>query len=645
MIQFFRRFFKSKIGLGITFAFLALIAFAFASSDVANNNTFGGVAGGDSVAVVGGEKIGTAELVQAVNGALNRVRQQDPTLSMQAFVAQGGIEQVLDQLIDRYAIATFAEENGLRAGENLVNSEIRQIPSFRGADGNFDAETFRQSLIQQGISEGAIRDDIRTGLLAQQVVLPASFGSVMPTKLARRYAQLFKESRQGAISFLPSAAFAPEGEPSDEDLQAFYTKSRGDFIRPERRTVRYASFNSDAVADAIDPSEEELAARFAADADIYGASESRTVTQLIVPTEAAANALREQVQAGQSFDAVAAGTGLRSSNIGPLSVDEVSRDTSAEVAEAYFAAAKGALTQPARSPLGWHIARIDAVETRAARTLDQVRNDLAATMREEKRLRALADLAAEIEEELDGGTTLSVIAENLELELQTTPPLTADGAIYESQGQRGPEILAPALATIFQMDESEPQVGDVARGEVYLVYEVTGITESATAPLADIRDSVIARWRLAEGAGLAKTAADRVLDRLAKGESLAAAARAEDAQLPPIENINLTREQLAQQSQQRIPAPLALLFSMAQGTSKKLATGNNLGWFVVDLDTINIGEIDAEDPLIPQAREQMGPAIGQEYSQQLLKALRDAMGVENNPAAVEAVRKQLLGEI
>ena len=33
MLTFFRSFFKSKIGLGLTFAFLGLIAFAFASAD------------------------------------------------------------------------------------------------------------------------------------------------------------------------------------------------------------------------------------------------------------------------------------------------------------------------------------------------------------------------------------------------------------------------------------------------------------------------------------------------------------------------------------------------------------------------------------------------------------------------------------
>ena len=124
MITFFRRFFQSKLGIAVTLAFLGLIAFAFASSDVANTGTFGGVSGGDRVAVVGDKKISTSELATTANSAVNNLRRQNPTISMPAFIEQGGLERVLEELLERASIGEFAELHGLRAGENLVNSEI-----------------------------------------------------------------------------------------------------------------------------------------------------------------------------------------------------------------------------------------------------------------------------------------------------------------------------------------------------------------------------------------------------------------------------------------------------------------------------------------------------------------------------------------
>src|SRR5690606_33746696 len=112
MIQLFRKFFSSKFGIAITLGFLALIAFAFASMDISSTGVFGGVSGGDRVAVVGKERIDAAELSTAATNALDQARQTDPTITMQAFIARGGLEEVLRQLIDRTAIAEFARRHG-----------------------------------------------------------------------------------------------------------------------------------------------------------------------------------------------------------------------------------------------------------------------------------------------------------------------------------------------------------------------------------------------------------------------------------------------------------------------------------------------------------------------------------------------------
>ncbi|MBO9510521.1 SurA N-terminal domain-containing protein [Erythrobacter sp. A6_0] len=643
MLTFFRSFFKSKIGLGLTFAFLGLIAFAFASADVSSTGMFGGVAGGNRVAVVGDERIDSAELSRSTSNALDRVRQEDPTISMPEFIAQGGFDEVLSQLIDRYVISAFARDNGLRAGDNLINSEIRTIGAFRGADGNFSETAYRQALAAQGLTDAQVRNDIRSGLLAQQIAGPSAFGAVMPQALARRYAGLFRERREGAIGFLPSAAFAPEGVPSSEQLQAFYEANRADFIRPERRIVRYATFDNDAIADEIEPTENEIAARYQQDRAQYAASETRSYTQLIVPTQQAANALRERVQGGASLDAVAREAGFSTVQQEAVTRAEVASDASSAVADAIFSAARGSIAVPARSALGWHVVRVDAVNSTPARPLAQVRGEIADTVREEKRTRALANVAAEIEERIDEGATLADVARERGIAVETTQPLTANGQVYGTD-ETAPEILGPALATAFQMEESEPQVAEIERGETYLVFEVTRITGAATPPLAEIRDQVTAAWRLTQGSQAARAAADRVIKRLREGTSLAAALQAEDVALPAVENINLTREDLARQQDRRIPPPLALMFSMAQGTAKKLAAARDLGWFVVDLEEISVGTMEADDPLIGQAREQLASTLGQEYTEQLVAAMRGEVGIERNEDAIDAVRRQLVGE-
>ncbi len=642
MLSVFRNFFKSKVGIVVTLGFLGIIAFAFASADVSNTGTFGGIAGGDRVAVVGDQKISSSELARATNASLDNLRQENPTISMPAFLQQGGLGQVLEQMIDRSAIGGFAQKYGLRAGANLVNSEIIAIPAFRGADGNFNEEAYRQAIAARGLSDSLVRQDLGDGLLAKEVLVPASFGAVIPDKFVSRYASLLKEQRKGAIGIVPSAAFAPSAQPTDKQVQDFYASSRGDYIRPERRVIRFASFGADAIKTSLEPTKQEIAARYEAEREKFAARETRGFSQLIVPTQQAANAIRTRVQGGGSLEAAAREAGLAVAAIGPFDREQLAGQTSAAVAQAAFAAGRNTIAAPARSGLGWHVIRVDSIEKTAGRNLDQASGEITAQLREEKRRAAVADLSASVEERLEDGEALIDVAKELGIELQTTRPITGNGFVYGAQNETAPQILAPVLQTAFQMEEGEPQLAEVARGETFVIFEASDITPSAAAPLKEIREQVIAGWRLSEGSKAARAAADRILKRVNGGSTIAQAMAAEKVKLPPVDPINLSREQLAANGQ--VPPPLALLFSMAEGTTKKLEAPRNGGWFIVDLNDIIAGTISKDDPVFRQAKRDLGITTGREYAEQLRVAIREEMGVERNDTAIEAVRKQLAGE-
>lgn len=641
MIQFFRRFFASKLGIPIVIGFLALIAIAFASADITGSGTFGGLSGGDRVVVVGDQKIGTAELSRSVTNALDRVREQNPSLSMPAFLAQGGLDQVLDQLIDRTAISEFARKYGLRAGDNLVNSEIIDIPAFRGPDGNFSQDVYRAAIAQQGLNDAQVRADLGQGLLAQQILVPAAFGARMPDKLVSQYAALLAETRRGTIGVVPSSLYAPTAAPTAAQLQTYYESNRANYIRPERRTIRFATFDAEAVAGSAEPTEAAIAARYRQDQARYAATESRRVSQLIVPTQQAANALRQQVEGGQSLEAAARSAGFDVGTIGPVTREQLAAQTSPAIAQAVFAAAERSVAAPARSGLGWHVARVDAVERSAGRSLAQAREEIAGMLRDENRRQAIAELSASIEERLNSGESLAEIARELGVELQSTRPITADGLVYGA-AETAPDVLAPAIQTAFQMEEGEPQIAEVVPGQLFLLFEASEITASATAPLNEIRDAVTADWRRAQGLARAKVSADRILARLRNGGTLAEAMRAENPRLTDIDVINLSRQDLARQGG-RVPPPLALMFSMAQGTSKRLEAPGESGWFLVDLDEIEIGTIARDNPIYAQARQELGVALGREYADQFRGAIRTEVGVERNTTGIEAVRRQLSG--
>lgn len=642
MIQIFRNIIFSKIGGGATIALLVLIALAFAAGDVLNfGNTT--IQSSDEIAKVGSRKITAAEYEKAVVDAFNQEQQQNPRLTRARFIAMGGGELVLNQLLDRTAMVEFGRKHGIVAGDRLIDSELAKEPSLQGADGRFDQKLYERLLQQRGVTDKMVREGIANNLVVRQLSVPAQYGAQFPQDGTLRYSSFLRERRQGAIALLPAQVFAPAAAPSEAEITAYYNKTRAAYTVPERRTLRYAFIDASVVKAVPAPTEAEIAARYNANKAAYAASETRKIVQLVVPTEAAARAVMAETAKGISLENAAKGKGLSTTALN-LSKTALASQTSAAVADAAYAAKTGTIVGPARSGLGWHLLRVDAVDSKPARTLDQVRGELTAQLSEAKRRQALSDFSAKIEEEFDNGSALSDVAKELSLTPTVTEPLTADGKVFGKQGQSVPTELAKVVQAAFSMErQNQPQLAEIDPGKRFVVFDVTQITAAAPAPLAEVRSQVVTELQLEKGQAAAKTAAQRVLAATRKGTPLAAAVAQLGVSVPPVDQVDMPRSELTARGQQQIPPPLALLFSMAQGTTKLYPAPRNRGWFLVGVTRIIPGEIPPNDPEIAQARKDLGQLAGREYAEELRRAIREEVGVTRKDTAIKAALAQVTG--
>jgi peptidyl-prolyl cis-trans isomerase D len=641
MLNLFRSFVSSKVGAAVTLLVLLLIAFAFAAGDVAGLRSMG-LNSGDRVATVGNQKVDTAHLSQAATNAVDNLKQQEPRLSMKSFLAQGGLDKVLDDLLGRTALWVFGQNNHIVASDRLIDSEIAKIPAFRGLDGKFSEDIFRQLLAQRHISEKAVREDLAQSLVARQILDPASIGASVPRELALRYAGLLREKRIGAVALLPSPAFAPKTPPSDKDLADYYAANRNHFIRPERRVIRYATFGDEVLKNLATPTDAEIATFYNANRAQYSAVELRRLTQLIVPTQAAAQAVIAEVAGGKTLEAAAGEKGLSATKVGPIDKPAFATANSPAVADAAFAASGGAIAAPARSAIGWHVVHVDAIERRPERSLSQVRGEIAGQLTAVKRRKALSDLTARIEDQFDNGANIADAAKDLGITLQQTPTLTADGKSYENPAETMPPVLGKIAPTAFQMEERKPQLAEAEPNKTFVIYDVSQIAPSAAPPLPEIKQDVQAAYLLDKGSAAAKATAEKLLTQTHKGVSLADAVAALGLPLPRVEPVNMDRSQLFANGNHPAP-PLLLLFSMARGTTKLLPISGNRGWFVVSLRDITPQPLTANDELVPATQRELGQMAGGEYAEGLRRAIEAEVTVKRNEAGIKAVRSQLGG--
>ena len=642
MLASFRSFFRSRIGVIFTLGFLALIAIAFASADV-TGNMFGGVSGADRVAKVGSAKIGSADLRVALNNEFEQQRRDNPSLTMKQFLASGALDQILDDLMLREAVAQFGKANGIAVSHRLVDSEILKIPAFLGPDGKFSESAYRQLIAQRGLTDAIVRDDLSKGLLSRQILTPAQQGSTMPATAVNKYVSLLKERRIGEVALIPSLAYAPAAAPDDATLTKFYAANKARYTQAERRMIRYAVFDETALKDVPAPTEAEVAQRYKANAATYAPSETRTVTQVIVPTEAAAKTVAAEVAGGKSLEAAATAKGLAPTKLDKASRQSLAGQASQAIADAAFATAQGKLTAPGKSPLGWHLVRVDAINRSPGKTLDQARPEILAQLSTEKRRSALSDISARIEQELDKGGSLADVAKELNLQVATTEPLLKSGDVFGKAGVKAPETVVPAVQAAFAMErEGEPQLAELQAGTKFIVYEVGQITPAAPAPLAQIKAIVARDYVLDNGSAKARAAGEKVLAQIAKGASLEAALASLEVKVPAPEKVDMNREMLMASGQQ-VPAPLALLFSMAKNSAKRLEAPGKNGWYIVTVKDIIPGQIQPNDPQLASAARDLGRIVGQEHVLQLRAAIRTEVGAKRNETAIAAVRKDLIG--
>lgn len=645
MLSLFRKLIHSRIGALFALVFIGLLALAFAGADVTGLRV-GQSSGSEAAATVGHAKVGVDELGKTITSAFEQEREQNPTLTMKQFLAQGVLNDALSGLADRAAMQEWAASAQMGVSDRLVDSEIAKQSAFQGPDGKFNDAVYRAFLAQRGLTDAAVRKSITQSLIARQVLSPVSEGNAMPASAVARYAAMLKEKRDGDIAFLPSLAFASKDKPSDAVLASYYQANAARYQQPERRTLRYAVIDEATLANVPTPSDADIAARYKAKADLYGASETRTVTQVVVPTQQAAQALAAEVAGGTSIEAAARANGLAASKIADLTRDKLAAQSSPAVADAVFAAAQGKVATPAKSGLGWHVIRVDAVVKKAGKTLEQARPELVAELTTEKRHAALLDLSSRLEEQFENHTGLADVAKAQGVTVTTTPALTADGTVFGQPGQKASADVAALLQGAFAMEhEGEAQVTPLADGKRIAIFDVGQITPAAPAPLDQIKDAVARDYATEQGVAKAKQASATVLAAMAKGTSLADALKGLGVQLPPSQPISITREQLAamQQSGRQLPPPLVLLFAMSKGTAKPLEAPNKAGFYVVSLKAVTPGVIPAGDPFLAQASKQFGIDMGREMAEQLRVAIRNTVGVTRNETALRALNAKLVG--
>ncbi|GGX51676.1 SurA N-terminal domain-containing protein [Saccharospirillum salsuginis] len=568
---------------------------------------------------VNGEGISDVEIQRLVSMRQQQLMQQlgenaTPELLNSAFIRQSVINSLINQELQLQASSNL----GMAVSPEQVSREITSIPAFQ-VDGQFDEETYRRVLAQNGYTPNTFRAERASQLRLNQMQTGLVASAFTLDREVDRVAELDNQQREVSYKLFRAEDFVEEVDITDADIQSYYDANSSEFLSDERVQVRFVRLSaSDLVPDMV-VTEADLEAEY----DSYVAEQesdaNREVSHILFAegddTLAEARSALERLESGESFADLAA----------ELSDDPASADAGGSlgelvegfyVEEFYQAAMSltevGEVSEPVETEFGYHLIRLDSLSSAQITPLADMRDELEQRIKREKAEEEFALVESQLADAAFTSESIEAVSETFGTTVNITDWITRNG----NEGVTSdPAFLSTAFSPAV-IDEG--RISDVVRldnGDL-VVMQLEDYQPEQVQALAEVRDEIEQVLTAEQSRELATAAAEAEIEQV----------RAEGA-LPGegwVEPVVIGR------NNSELPADLVnFSFSMPKPNGAALTVDQSRvseGVYTVAVLDVSSGEPEAEE--VDNLSDFLAERHGQTEYQSFFNALRAGADIE-----------------
>ncbi|MXN67638.1 peptidylprolyl isomerase [Klebsiella pneumoniae] len=349
------------------------------------------IGGGKNYAAKGnGQEIGRGQFENAVASERNRMQQQlgdqFSELAANENYMKTMRQQVLNRLIDESLLDQYARELGLSISDEQVKQAIFQTQAFQ-TNGKFDNQRFSGIVAQMGMTTDQYAQALRNQLTTQQLINAIAGTDFMLPGESDQLAALVSQQRVVREATINVNALAAKQTASDEEINAFWQQNQARFMAPEQFRVSYIKMDAASMQESA--SDEEIQSWYDQHKDQFTQPQRNRYSVIQTKTEADAKAVLAELQKGADFATLAKEKStdiISARNGGDMGWME-DASTVPELKDAGLKE-KGQLSGVIKSSVGFLVARLDDVQPAQVKPLADVRNDIAAKVKQEKALDA-----------------------------------------------------------------------------------------------------------------------------------------------------------------------------------------------------------------------------------------------------------------
>lgn len=581
------------------------------------------------VAKVGKHEISQQDFQTGMTNARNKMQQQygdkfDPS----TLETPEGKLSVLNSLIDQQLLLKANEDWGVRVPDEAVRDAIANDPNFQ-ANGRFDADMYRMVLAQNRLTPDMYQASVRDSLATQALPNAINDGTIITDEEIDHDLGISMQRRDISYAVLPKPQPA-DANVTDAQIADYYKSHLADYMNPEQVSLQYIEVKGSELKPDAPPSDADLMKRYESEKQRFVQPEQREVSHILVNVPANATPDQQKAALAKADKIAAEATPDNFAKLAAQDSDDLGSKrqggdlgwlqkgvTNAVFDTAMFGLKKGEISKPVLTPDGYDILWLRDIRSGDAKSFAEVRDQLLAEATRGDKDRQYNEVAGKLSDNTyQNPSSLEPAAQALGLPIQTT-------TLFPRQGGQGiaadPKVIKAAFGNDVLAQGNNSSLIELGNDDA-VVIRVAQHVQAAARPLAEVHDAIaktILDQRIADAA---KQQADGLLARLRKGETLAAVAASDHADLKSVAGMV--------RIQPDVPAALrdqAFLLPRPVDNKPQYAAVDmhDGGYALLAVDKVQGADLSKVTPeQRDMLRQQMAQAYGAVTTQELIKTLR-----------------------
>lgn len=534
MLEYIR---TSAQSFGVKVAFgVIILVFVFWGVGNFNDRDYSNV-----VAVVNGQPILAQEFERAYRNAEEYLLRTNPGLTREQLIRDHLGRTVLNDLIRQTLVLQEAERAGITVTPVELRQAVGKMRAFQDDKGRFDPDAYTRVLAAQRKSPAQYEKELADELLAGKIYALVTAPAWTDPDEARHRYDFLRERRNVDYIFVPASRFADKVEVTDAEAQAWYDGHKADFAIPARVNVAYVAVRPEELVKPETISEADARAWYEANRSHFEQPEQVRAAHILVPLPADADAAAEEaargalaaaqarLKAGEAFAKVADAVNPEGAAGPGGELGWITRGkTVPAFEEAAFALEPGKVSEPVRSPFGYHLILVEEKTPGGVQDFEKV-------IAEARKGAAFEQGSDKLHEALDSliednilNKPLAESAERHGLKAAETGFLDREG-LMEKLGVKpeGAEALLAAGAGL-------PVDSALEAGDSYLVARVLSTEPPSTKPFAEVKEGIVKRLSAEKALADALASAQATLAGLKNGPLAEAEAKKLGVRVAPV---------------------------------------------------------------------------------------------------------------